>query len=451
MSTPLATTAAATVGGPSSLSAAAAAQPLNGVEPFNIRPQRLPIVVVKRRRILAKPACPSTITAQQQQQQQSRRNDNKNQTKNDTMGIGLCPRQHPQPRKSHLQHKRHNQQDDNVDDDNGDNDAEFASYDALVQTWATTLHDNNPVTMSDTALALQSLVQSPDTCLEIPLAVVNGETVSSSLSNTMIRGVLECQLHNFFQSPDTTSTSSTATGATTTTAFVPVSRELDDLVHARHVTVLEASIRLNDAQTVPLVVYIATPDYLRGVQAARDDATATNTTAADTNGTATAKTPTITTSLDSALWDWFLSQIVRGTGHGRVIRHEDLVQSWTTASSAAAQTKSSSSSLAALESWLRQCQTEWNVLRVADSTHSAYQWWLPAWGAVVVPAVAHAAQRVVRRIQQSPQKQLSLRNLTTKLQPRSPISIANLVLPWLVAQGVVQCISRPSGTFVQLC
>jgi hypothetical protein len=413
----------------SSSSSSSAAQPLNDVKPF--KKQQLPIMVVKRRSKLPPGTRPTTrakyaptVTTLQQQ---SRWSDNKNQAKNNAKD--MSSKQRTLANKQHLQVGQ---------DDNGDQDDAFASYDGLVQTWATTLHDNNPVTMSDTALALQSLVQSSHTCLEIPLAVVNhgGATTGVSLSSGgMIRGVLECQLQNLFQSPGTSTIS-------TTGSTVPVSRELDDLVHARHVTVLEASVRLNDAQTVPLVVYIDTRDYIRGVQAAKKDGDTVTSATATGNSTTTA-------SLDTALWDWFVSDIVRGTGHGRVIRHEDLVQSWTSATTAAGQTHLQSS---ALESWLRQCQTECNVLRVADSTHTAYQWWLPAWGAMVVPAFARAAQRVVRLLKQTtPQRQLSLRNVTTKLQPRSPISIANLVLPWLVSQGIVQCISRPSGMFVQLC
>jgi hypothetical protein len=474
---PVATATTTGGGSSSSSSSSAAAQPLkNDVKPFK---RQLPILVVKRR--IKAPAAtrpttrakyaPTVVTTLQQQ---FRWNDNKNQAKNDN-AMDMSSKQGTTSVHKQQQQLLCDRQQDN-DNDGGDNnndqedDAAFASYDALVQTWITTVHNNNPVTMSDTALAFQSLTtqsSNNNTCLEIPLLAAaavrngngNGATVvscdnnsSSSSSMMMIRGVLECQLYNFFQSHKDDDNATTTTGST-----VPVSRELDALVHARHVTVLEASIRLDNLLVLPLVVYVATPDYLRGVQAARDDvtrnttATATATATSDTHS-ATTTTMTTTTSQESALWDWFVSHIVLGTGHGRVIRYEDLVQSWTAPTHA----NSSSSSLSSLESWLRQCQTEWNILRAADDStmHTAYQWWLPAWGAVVVPALAQAAQRVVRWLKQTSQRrrQLSLHNLVTKLQnPRSPISIRNLVLPWLVDQGVVQCISRPSGTFVQLC
>lgn len=279
----------------------------------------------------------------------------------------------------------------------------------------------------DTALAMQSLQQSIETCVQIPLLL--GSSGSSSVSrdsapdDTMIRGVLECQLYEWF--------------STTQVAANSVSRELDRLLQTNQVRQLASSASsLPHAASAPFIVYLSTADYVRGVYAAAAVGSVSSNVADEER---------------TAAVDWFVRHLKVWTASR--IALADVKKAWkadppvaTPAASTAASAKGSLlSSEQNLVRWLQDCQ----ILLAASADHDAYQLWLPGWGGAVLPAFFKAVQDALVYLKQSSYKERSMESIQRRLS-RSPIPAKGLLIPWLVAQGHVLRIVRPSGPFLKL-
>lgn len=85
------------------------------------------------------------------------------------------------------------------------------------------------------------------------------------------------------------------------------------------------------------------------------------------------------------------------------------------------------------------------VILPISSEDDCYQLWLPKWP-LVIKAFREASQKVMSCLKRSYQKE---RSLSALRQPYSPIS-TSLVVDWLVFNGHVAKVERPSGTFVKL-
>jgi Serine-threonine protein kinase 19 len=293
----------------------------------------------------------------------------------------------------------------------------------------------------DTLLAMQSLQQSMETRIEIPLlrttttggsSCINDSYSSSYASmntapNTivmMIRGVLECQLHERFTAAKTTATGGGGGSSQN------VSRELDDLLRRNQLRQLSSSASSQHVGVVePVTVYVSTTDYIRGLVVAA---------AADTAGN---EDSSMTTTSTTTLVDWFVRHLNVWTGSR--ITQSDIEEAWKEDPPPNASTFSLRS-VADLVRWLQERQ----ILLAASADHDAYQLWLPGWGSAVLPAFSKARTDALAFLKQSSYKERSLPSVVRRLR-HSPIPVTDVLIPWLVAQGCVQRIERPSGPFLK--
>lgn len=244
----------------------------------------------------------------------------------------------------------------------------------------------------DTALAIQSLCHSTETCLEIPLL----SRAHGADNITMIRGVLECQLHEWFSKSGRSSHT--------------VCRELDDLFRSNQLRKLSSAFRHAD----PLTVHVSTADYVRGVRIA-------------------------VAQEDTAATDWFIRYLKVWTG-SRIARAA-IEEAWQADPVSNSLIRSASD----LIRWLQECQ----ILLSASSDHDTYQLWLPGWGVAVLPAFSKAVEIALTFLKQSSCKERACDAVVRRLR-HNPIPVTGLLIPWLVAQGRVQRIARPSGPFLKV-
>ena len=93
---------------------------------------------------------------------------------------------------------------------------------------------------------------------------------------------------------------------------------------------------------------------------------------------------------------------------------------------------------------------EKRVLLSATSHHDEFKLFLPTWGDAVIPAFRKVLTDGVTFLKQAKQrKERSLSSFVNRLG-RSPIPIARVLVPWMVAQGLVKRVQRPSGPFIAL-
>jgi len=227
----------------------------------------------------------------------------------------------------------------------------------------------------DTLLAIQSLqgnAQTPS-CLEIPLP--NG---------TAIRGVLECQLHEFFLHRGGSSP--------------VIARELDRLLRHNTLRTLSSSNR----GTSPVTVYVLTQDYVRAVRAF----------GADDNEDGS-----------SAVVEWFIDNLQHWTG-SRISQSaiQDAWQQYSSRSrrsplrlpnSSSSNNNTKESSATAAEAVLRWLQ-ERQLLHAAAASHDHYQLWLPCWGRQVLPAFFKAKTDALAFLQQSRYRERSVASVVQR-------------------------------------
>jgi hypothetical protein len=243
----------------------------------------------------------------------------------------------------------------------------------------------------NTALAIQSLQHLTETCIDIPLL-----SCATSAGNMMIRGVLECQLHEWFLKNGGSSQN--------------VSRELNELLRSNQLRQLSSASRHAD----PLTLYVSTTDYVRGVQAA-------------------------ITQEETVAVDWFVRHLNIWTS-SRIDRAV-IEEAW----NADPPVSNSVRSALDLIRWLQECQ----ILLSASSDHDSYQLWLPGWGSAVLPAFFKAVKDALVFLKQSSYKERACDSVVRRLS-HSPIPVTDVLIPWLVGQGHVQRIERSSGPFCKL-
>lgn len=325
-------------------------------------------------------------------------------------------------------------------------------------------------------------------------------------TNPRIRAVLECQLHEFYsgpasrplessrgQQPGTTtytthSAPSRTQPATTTTTIqgghgVAVVRELDQLVQAKTVLRLCASIALplsscakktnrNTATTTAdLVAYMTMDDYIRAARHAISVAAAvSNNTPGAVHGGGGGG--------DDEEW-WFqqlLRLLQQTTPNGTRLSdssnnnsNDNDEDSCLLRTIIPTDSETKEEADATTIQWLMQdCQVllrkQHSPRHASANTHAQWQAWLPGWGRFVVPAFVKAARDALVYLNNHNNKrsgrgsggqgcaERSVASMERFLRDkkRSPIPVQTVLLPWLVAQGRIVRIDRPSGSFVKL-
>lgn len=176
--------------------------------------------------------------------------------------------------------------------------------------------------------------------------------------------------------------------------------QLADLLHANQIRKLKSKT---------LEVFMPVQDYIRGAECALLQA-------------------------DESLCSWFCRDVL-ATCTGDVISETQLQELYTTAKH-----------LPPLDQVIQTLLQSQVLLAVSHTTRTClYQLWLPSFGSVV-QAFDAACHKILMALKRSRYKE---RSVSALQQPYSPIA-TTLVLDWLVSQGQVQRIERPSGCFVKL-
>ena len=276
-------------------------------------------------------------------------------------------------------------------DDNDDNDDDNEFFQSLP---------------SDTVLILQALRANTQTCLLIP-STANG-------ADTFLRAVLECQVHARLRN---------------------ASRDLHDLT---------GWVRLREAAGCNgLVVLLTVHDYERGVRDALDQFVTSLSTDDDQQQQQQA----------SAAVDWFLRHLPDWTRQrtigqddfGKAYYQQQQQQQQQEPQSDAANKQKTTVPLAQVLTLLTRMQ----VLLPTDH-HQAHQLWLPEWGRTVLKAWHMAQTRLLAHIRSSYYGERSMNSCTNSSSAGHAAIPTRLLVEWLTAQGVVQEVVRPSGTFLQL-
>ena len=273
----------------------------------------------------------------------------------------------------------------------------------------------------DTLLAIRSLQSNSQTpsCLEIPLP-----------DGTAIRGVLECQLHEFFMN--------NKRGAAGGSSHV-VSRELDQLMGSNTLRRLcsSSSATIHRVDDNPVALYVLTRDYERAVRAS----------------VAAAPAADGEEKSDGAccIVDWFLHNLKHWTGAR--IAQSSLQEAWRrrqrqqqNCDGSGRLPSNRAMSSDAVVRWLQDRQL---LHAVASADHSQYQLWLPAWGRHVLPALSRAGADAMSFLRQSQRGERSVVSLVQRLR-RHPVPAGPVVIPWLVERGLVRRVERPAGNFLRL-
>ena len=276
------------------------------------------------------------------------------------------------------------------DDDNDD-------LDPLQQNDDDEFFDN---LACDTLLAIRTLHQQryndPNpmpSCLEIPVD-----------DGSVIQGVLECQLHEFF-----------TTGSGTKGGSSPVvSQELDQLLRNNTLQRLSNTITAN---TAPITVYIFTKDYQRAARAAVASVSL-NTTVKNKEASHHSR------QHGQVVLDWFLQNLHQWRGHR--ISHIALEESWH--QNPPTKKHSPLDHSIHFEASIRWLQ-EQQLLHTAAMDHTDYQLWLPMWGRHVVPAILQAKTEALAFLQQSRSKERSVSSVVQRLH-RHPIPVNAFLIPW---------------------
>jgi hypothetical protein len=271
----------------------------------------------------------------------------------------------------------------------------------------------------DTYLVFQSLLLNPHTRIDIPIPAAATTSSVSGNNKDSIPGILECQLHERFQ-----------TGA----SFV--SRELEELLRNNTLrcfvsTVPVVSWNLDARGGATLTVLIRTEDYVRAVRAYNNN-----------NNTITSSdTPSNHQDQQTRIIDWFLHHLKDWTRKQSGIAMRDIERAWET------------TSLSLPSSWniqraIRLLQDS-QFLMTASSDHESFRLWLPSWGSLVLPAFIKAQTTSIAYLRQSQYKERSLPSLIRRLSTH-PIPVEHVLISWLAAQGYVERIERPAGPCIRL-
>jgi len=288
----------------------------------------------------------------------------------------------------------------------------------------------------DTLLAIQSLQQSNknanimnEACLlEIPVdggGGGGGGRNAAAAAAAAVYGVLECQLHQFFNN--------TSTGGSSCI----VAQELDQLLQNNTLCRLSSGYNNSSsnaaattaAAATAVTVYLFTTDYQR---AARQAVLSNNNNNNNINS-------------NISVLEWFLNHLDQWTG--KRISQAELHATWLRdpPPTTTGQGNNKNNTAETAIRWLQDQQ----LLHVASSDHTHFQLWLPVWGRHVLPAMVKAQTDALVFLKQSRHRERSVVAVVQRLR-RSPIPAVPLLLPWLVEQGLVQRVERPAGTFLQL-
>jgi len=141
------------------------------------------------------------------------------------------------------------------------------------------------------------------------------------------------------------------------------------------------------------------------------------------------------------LLEWFLQNLHRWTATR--ISHAALQQTWKQhpPTQQGTCTDHRHYSCDATIRWLQDRQ----LLLAATMDHTQYQLWLPQWGRHVLPALLQAKTDALAFLQQSKyNNERSVVSVVQRLR-RHPVPAHTLLIPWMVEQGWVQRVQRPSG------
>ena len=163
-------------------------------------------------------------------------------------------------------------------------------------------------------------------------------------------------------------------------------------------------------QTNRLEVYLRTQDYVRGVWDAYNYCKQ---------------------EIDGKVVEWFVQRLPDWTG--RRITVEELSESW----------KREPLPNLKFEQLLQELQACQLLLASHSSSH--FQLWLPAWG-TVLNAWEQARKKLLLQLKSSSYKERSASSL---VQKHSPIP-SRLLMKWMVAQGQIESVEKPSGMFLRL-
>jgi hypothetical protein len=301
----------------------------------------------------------------------------------------------------------------------------------------------------ETYLAIQSLQQSIETCLSIPIFVATNQSTrlvrtddpktiqqpvqqfqpsatSTTTPATTIRAVLECQLMEWFQSPRQSS------GRGWSTRMVQ-----EQLQQLRHKNMIR-SMRINGSN--PNVVYVTTNDYIRYIRTTVGNEYHPNTTTTGSN------------EQNLIMLEWWIRYLSQHTGY--MLHVVDIEHAWNMEpprrSTATVQYPTHTpirTTAADLMKWLQHHQ----FLLSASVDHTTFQLWLPGWSTVVLPALMKQTKDALLYIQRSFYKERSVQSIIQRISnSTSIIPIEHVLISYMVANGHVRRIQRPTGMFLKL-
>ncbi len=421
---------------------------------------------------------------------------------------GLIPTfgQPPRPRQRHatssvptVTNSQIDYNDDDDDDRNAHGNAEFD--DDTIDHYIA-----NTVESLEAYIAIQSLQQSIETSITVPLALGSTGTTTVAATGTTttfhhIRGVLECQIFECFTSVPSSSSFATSSS----------SSKRNNTLFSNHVTVnhhhtnqkcsvskqkllkqLQHLQQQNVITCIPIVqdetshnFYLFTKDYIQYIvqQQRMFDKETTNTTSADT------------TSQSETILQWWIRQLrskhtIRTQGRAPYLTVHDFEQALShdpprhSSDSVQSQQRHAESATTTTTfpllsaSMIIQHLQDAQLILSASYDHCTYQLFLPkAWGTMVLPKFSQLCKDVILYIKRSSYHERSMASILERFhnhQQQRPltvpsakrirgttftakvvnadtdiyISIPHVIIPYLVSQRRVQRIERPSGMFV---
>lgn len=264
----------------------------------------------------------------------------------------------------------------------------------------------------DTLLAFQSLTHASDTSpqrsLHIPLQA----------SMEPIPCILESQLVPVLQQNDQDQDS-----------FGMVAQELPDLIRKNAIRRM-TSIATPGGGGTELTVLLLTTEYIRGVWDAHDS-TDDNDTTSDQR------------ALKQSYLQWFVDHLHCWTG--RLLIESKLKRTWTRDPPSPNLPYAMAASFSKALEYLQKIQVV--MAHHHNQREATYQLWLPQWG-TVVSAVQKSQTKMVRKLQQTYQKEVSEK--TFLQQPYYHGVSTRLLFQLMQDTGKVQVVPKPFGNFVKL-
>ena len=477
---------------------------VGGDSPQLILPPLLPKLVVKKRKF----AIHRSLSTGNQRPQQRVSNSASHQRQCQSSIPTFIPRRrHQQPTLSipSTNNNNHHHGDVNSDDDvnNDNNNSEFDD-DTIDHYIAHTVES------LETYMAIQSLQQSVETCMIIPLSTttlsylrpIGARSASSTTFTTAaidhMRGVLECQIMEYFFSASSNKNNSNNTTTTTTNSnsdHYNGNHSTRDNSTTRKCSVSKRKIQKqlqylqqqNIITCIPIIqhetshsLYLFTNEYTQYLwHQQHQEQQYPSDTIPTTNATNAA----------GAVLEWWIQQLSNktmvGTKGSPYITVFDIEQAWDQQIEQRIHTKSVDASSSVAPSSLNGKKIvpylqEAQLIMSASNDHSTYQLWLPnVWGTMVLPKLLQLCKDVVLYIKRSSYQERSITSIverfpnpnatpqhvtftktrhmttathayTTKNATNIHISIQHVIIPYLVSQRRVQRMERPSGMFLKL-